>query len=239
MIYAVVILVTFLAVSINAVTGFGVGILSTMIFSFFMPAVSAIALANMLSVVVCGTLAGLHIKHIQWRLLVLPTLFSLAAGFLSIHFGAGLPETIIKRMLGAFLLLLSLYFGFFNDRIKIKATLLNGAVMGILFGVFNGLFNIGGPFMVIYYLICINNNSWYMATSQFHFLIVSIFMLILRFFYDQITGECLKYFGVALIPILLAAYFGTRLFKSMNEKIIRKTIYLFMAVCGSYFLIAG
>jgi len=238
-IYAVAILVTIAAVLINAVTGFGHGIISIMFFSFVMPAFSAIALTNMLTVTMGAALVGFHVKHIQWRLLVMPVIFSLAAGFLCLHFGASLPETTIKRMLGAFLLLLSLYFVFFNSRVKIKATPLNGAAMGILSGAFNGLFSIGGPPMVLYYLICIDDKSQYMATSQTHFLIVNICMLIMRFFYKQIANEGLILCGIALIPMLGAAWLGTKLFKSLDEKMIRKVIYFFMALCGGYFLIAG
>ena len=239
MIYTVVILVSFVAVFVNSITGFGFGILSVIAFSFVMPASSAIYLTSILSVIMCGMLARLHVKHIQWRLLVLPTSFSLAAGFLCIHFAASLPETIIKRMLGAFLLLLSLYFIFFNSHVKIKGTLLNGAAMGALSGTFTGLFSIGGPLIVIYYLLCMDNKNHYMATSQIHFLIITASMLIMRVFYNQITIESLKLSGAALIPILLAAYFGTKLFKSLNEKKVRNVIYLFMAICGSYFLIIG
>lgn len=236
--YIFVILVTFFAVFINTVTGFGFGIISVALFSLIMPTYSAVALISIITVVMGFMLTGFRINHVQWRLLIIPVCLSLTAGFFCIHFGASLPDKIAKRVLGAFLIILSLYFVFFSGRVRIKATPKSGAVMGILSGSFTGLFGIGGPPMVLYYLVCIDEKTKYMATLQMHFLIVNICMLIIRFFYNQLTVECWELFGVAIIPLLAAVYLGTKLFKLLNEKALRRTIYVFMALCGGYYLIS-
>ena len=237
--YILVIFVAFAAVFVNTVTGFGFGIISVALFTLFMPVQTAVALTSMVTVVMGFLLTGLRIKHVQWRLLVIPVLLSLAAGFLCIHFGTDLPQETAKRILGAFLVVLSIYSVFFSDRIKVKATPINGAIMGVLSGTFTGFFGIGGPPMVLYYLVCMEEKTKYMATLQMHFLIVNICMLGIRFFYGQLTVECWELFGISLIPLMAAVFFGTKLFKWLSEKTLRMVIYAFMAVCGGYFLIAG
>ena len=230
---------TFAATLVNTVTGFGLGIISVMAFSFVIPVSSSVALTALTTVAMGIALTCIRIRHVRWRLLALPVSFSVVSGFLCVYIGSGLPQETAKRMLGVFLLLLSVYFFFYASRVKLRATVWNGTVMGILSGAFTGLFGIGGPPMVLYYIACLDDKSQYMATSQMHFLAVGVCMLILRIFYHQITVEIIKFFAAALLPMSAAVYLGTKLFNKLNEEKLRKIIYFFMALCGGYFMIAG
>lgn len=51
---------------------------------------------------------------------------------IAVYFSAAVSGEIFKILLGAVLIVLSIYFLFFNKRIKIKATCFNGIIVGIL-----------------------------------------------------------------------------------------------------------
>ena len=70
-----------------------------------------------------------------------------------------LPTDLLKKVFGVFLMLLSVYFLVFSSKLKIKATLMSATVCGTLAGILGGLFGIGGPPMVIFFLAALDDKE--------------------------------------------------------------------------------
>lgn len=232
-------IVTAAASVINTVTGFGYGILTVALHPFVMPAMTAVTVSGMISVVLSGSIARLEFHNICWKQLFISLPMILIACYLSIYFGGTLSENVIRRILGCVLFVLSLYFLFFNNKVKIRPTVLNGCLMGFLGGALQGLFGMGGPPMALYYLAVSGSKEAYMATLQMYFVLLNLAVNLMRFQRGMITEKCWKYFGILLVPMFLGIWLGSRIFCRLEEEKLRKGSYLCMAFCGIYFLTAG
>ena len=83
---------------------------------------------------------------------------------IAVYFSAVVSGKIFKILLGIVLVLLSFYFLFFDSKIKIRPTTVNGVFAGTLSGVLVGLFSTGGPPVVLYLSKATTDNLIYFAT---------------------------------------------------------------------------
>lgn len=233
------IFVTMIAAVINTTTGFGFGILSVPMYSLVMPTVLAVAVAGLLTFILSSWLAKINFRQIIWKQIFIPLPIAMLAGYACVYFTDKMPEHLIKRVLGVVLMLLSVYFLRYSERIRLRPTAVNGILMGIVGGSLQGLFSMGGPPMVLYYLSTISDKNQYMATLQVYFVFINISVLLMRFQQGYITGQCWRYFWILLLPMFAGMWLGVKLFRRMDEKRLRTVTYWFMLVCGGWFLING
>lgn len=231
--------VTFVASAVNAVTGFGFGILAVALFSLVMPTIEAVSVTSMVTVLMSGVLVKLNVRHICWKQLLLPLPCALLMSYLCIAVGTNLSEHLLKRILGGALILLSIYFLAFSKRAKVRPTTMNGLLMGSASGALQGLIGAGGPPMVLYFLASTDSKEAYMATLQMYFIVMNLSVVGMRFLRGQITNACWNSFFIALLPMLLGIFWGNKLFKRTAEQKLRIASYGCMAICGLYFLVAG
>ena len=91
-------------------------------------------------------------RDIVWKWIV-PTFVSyFIASFFAVKLLSVVGDGSIKKVLGVVLILLSLYFIFFQKKIKIQPTKRNGFIAGALSGALESLFCVGGPPIVLYLL---------------------------------------------------------------------------------------
>lgn len=227
------VLVGFGAGFVQRVSGFGLGIFAMTFLPHFMPSLPAAATVSTLFSCVTSSYNGFRYRR---RVVYRTAIPMLLAAFVSIpvavYFSVMVSGEIFQILLGAVLVLLSLYFLFFSHRIHFRATPLGGALAGTAGGVLNGLFSTGGPPVVLYLSNALSDKDAYFATIQFYFAVTNLYSVASRVVSGIVTGEILLYALVGIVGCMLGDAVGKRVFDRLNAKMLKTVIYLGMIVSG-------
>ena len=235
----IIIAFAFIATFVQRVTGFGFGIVIMVVLPFFMPSYSeATALSGLLAIV-CNLGAGIQVyKYLSWRKLVVILITFTIFSYLAIEAVASINTEFMKKILGAMLILVSIYFSFLNGRFKMKPSIPVQLGMGSISGIMGGMFGMQGPPAVIYFISCTDDKNEYMALTQFYFILGNIAMTAFRAVNGFITpsvGRCFMYGFPAVVAGLIA---GAKVYAVMPASLIRRIVYVFLGVAGLAALIA-
>lgn len=217
---------------VQRVSGFGLGIFAMLFMPYFMPSHVAAAVSCLFS---CGTSvynAAAHRKSINFRTLIPLLCAAMVVIPIAVQFSASVQEKLLKTLLGVVLIVLSIYFLFFSERIHIKPTVLNGVVFGGVGGFLNGLFSTGGPPVVLYLVHATPDKLVYFATIQFYFAVTNIYSTAVRVANGIITWEIVLYALIGLAGCSLGNMIGTRVFNKLNTQRFKQVIYWGMIVSG-------
>ena len=139
----------------------------------------------------------------------------------------------LKFVFGIFLIIVGIYFLRFSERVKVKDTILVMVVCSFVSGLCNGLFGIGGPLMVLYYLAACDSMDEYIGNIQCLFLITDIYCLGLRAQEGIFTSALIGPSIVGIIAILLGQVVASKIVsKIKNESVIRLCTYVMVCVSG-------
>ena len=122
---------------------------------------------------------------------------------------------------------------FWQNKIKIKANTRNGFITGATGGFLEGLFGIGGPPAVIYFLAIAKDDKYaYLGTMQLYFVILCVFDLAFRIKLDLITLNLSSFLIPGLICILLGVFVGYKLVKLTSPKQMKYAVYILLFLNG-------
>ncbi len=144
----------------------------------------------------------------------------------------------LKHVLGAILILVSIWFFFFSGKVHVKPNKMTQISMGTLSGAMGGLFAMQGPPAVIYFIGCTDDKDEYIALTQWYFLIGNIMMTLFRGSNGLVTSDVLKACPFAMIGVIFGVYIGSHVFNKINGKTLKKIVYGYMAVAGLITLLA-
>ena len=131
------------------------------------------------------------------------------------------------------LILLSIYMFFFSSKIKIKPNPFTGLVAGGGSGVLGGLFSMGGPPVVIYFMQSEGDDKEkYLATIQMYFLLSNIYGTTVKAINGFITKEVLILAAFGSVGMVAGIFIGKLIFKRLRADVLRRVVYCFMAVAG-------
>lgn len=218
---------------VQRVSGFGLGIFVMLFLPYLTPKIAiAVTISTLFS---CGTStynAVKYIKKVNFKL-ILPVLISAMVVLpVAIRFSAVMPKRVFEYILGAVLILLSIYFLFFNQKIKMGKSVKNGIISGFLGGALNGLFSTGGPPVVLYLSQVASDNTEYFAGIQFYFAVANIFAVILRAINGLVTIESLIMAVIGFIGCIAGDMIGNLVFDRLDGKKLKQIIYIAMIVSG-------
>ena len=228
-----------LAGIVQAVTGFGAAamMLAVLAFSFDMQQAPAI------TQLVCTALSAMMLiryrKHLDVKQVLLPTVIYSVVSIVCVLIAKGANLTGLTIAFGAFLVVLAVFFLFFNRRIKIRESLGMNITVSTLSGALSGLFGCGGPTMALYLVSVTEDTMVYLANMQFLFTVTNVVATVTR----AVEG----FFSLAIIPACLAgmvAVIGGELVGEQISKRIRASgstrgteitriiVYAFVGVSG-------
>lgn len=218
---------------VQRVSGFGLGIFVMLFLPYLTPEIAiAVTISTLFS---CGTStynAVKYIKKVNFKL-ILPVLISAMVVLpVAIRFSAIMPKRVFEYILGAVLILLSIYFLFFNQKIKMGKSVKNGIISGTLGGALNGLFSTGGPPVVLYLSQVASDNTEYFAGIQFYFAVANIFAVILRAINGLVTLESIIMAVIGFIGCMAGDMIGNLVFDRLDGKKLKQIIYIAMIVSG-------
>ncbi len=234
---AVFLAVTLLATAIHTSTSFGFGIITIMVFPLLMPSYAcATVCVTVLTLAFTAINAFRMRREIVWSWIV-PTFVSyFIASFFAVQLLNLVDDGFIKKILGAVLILLSLYFIFFQKRIRIRPTKRNGFIAGALSGTLESLFCVGGPPIVLYLLTVSNDVRRYTASVQAWFAVTETFLLLVRCMNGLVTPAAIQYSAIGLLAIPPGIYLGSKLLNHMNPQRLKNIVYSIMLIYGAILL---
>jgi uncharacterized membrane protein YfcA len=231
--YLYAILVGFGAAFVQRVSGFGLGIFAMMFLPHFMPSHTAAATISCLFSCYTTTVNSIKYRKNVAYMTAIPMLASALISIpIAVYFAAKVEAHIFEILLGSVLIILSIYFLFFNKKIKIKPTPVNGIIAGTLGGALNGLFSTGGPPAVLYLTSAAPDNITYFATIQFYFCLTNIYATANRAINGLVTVDLLIYAAVGIIGCIAGDFFGTKVFNKLDAKKLKYVIYVGMIISG-------
>lgn len=231
--FSLVIIITFFASFIQRVSGFGFGIFAMTFLPYIMSAYTeANVLSSMLSMLLSLAVSIRMFRHIHWKNIIFPLIGSMVFTFISVSFMKGQADTLMRLLLGIALILLSLYFLIFSGKVHIRPTWYGGLVAGSLSGILGGLFSMGGPPVVIYYMESEKQPAHYMATIQAYFTISNIYSIGVKVSAGFVTSNVLACFAIGLVGVVAGLVVGGRVFDKMDGPKIKKAVYIIMALSG-------
>lgn len=238
--YILLILVCCGGAFVQRVTGFGMGIFAMLFLPYFLPSHSvAVTVMGMISAMGSLYNAVRHRKHIRLKTMLPLLCAAMAVIPLAVHLSASLPQSVIKRLMGVVLVVLSVYFLFFSKRIHLKPTVRNGIAAGLVAGLLNGLFNTGGPPAVLYLIHATADNASYFATIQAFFATINVFSTATRAVNGMIDLQTLGLVAVAAVGWLSGNSLGAKVFDRLDAERLRKLIYIGMIVSGVLMVVQG
>ena len=143
-----------------------------------------------------------------------------------------IDSSYLMLALGILLIFLSASFFILSDRIHFQPNAIAGVAMGVVSGISNGFFGIGGPPIALYFAPSIPDKTEYNATVQAFFSIVNTFILAVRLArgsFSMVSPSLVLVGIIALIPSSLVAM---SFFRHINADALRRIIYAFVGVNG-------
>ena len=172
--YILTALVAFAGSFIQSSSGFGYAIICMAVWPMFMPFYTASILESIVAFFMVIYIAVRLWKFIDWKLLLPPVIMATVTSFLGVNTLMSLDEEVLSKIMGTVLLILAVYFIFFSSKVHLKGGIVSGLAAGAISGFCGGLFNIGGPPMVAYFLSVTDDKEKYNATLQMFFTINTI-----------------------------------------------------------------
>ena len=138
---------------IQRTTGFGFGIFIMTMLPFFMPSYGeATTLSGLLAITTSAAIVWRMRSHVTWSRLWPILLTFIIISSIAIFALTRIEDHILRRILGATLILISIYFMLFSQRIKLPTTKKVQVGAGTLSGLMGGFFGMQGPPAVLYFI---------------------------------------------------------------------------------------
>ena len=150
-----------------------------------------------------------------------------------------IEDHILKRILGVALIVISIYFALFSQRIKLPTT--NGVQVGAgtLSGLMGGFFGMQGPPAVLYFIQSEPSKEHYMAMAQTYFLIGNVMMTFVRAYNGFFTTTVLADYCFGLGGVVIGTTLGPYVFKRIPNRIFRYIVYAYIAISGVIILMTN
>ena len=233
MLYLVTVLVSFVGAMIQGVTGFGASLTIMTLLPYFVDLPSAVALSGVIPMVQMAVLVWLYRRAINLHRVIIPAFFYLIGCWISIRYTLDFDPRHLKFAFGIFLIIVGIYFLRFSDRVKVKDTIPVMFVCSFVSGLCNGIFGLGGPLMVLYYLAACDSMDEYVGNIQCVFLVTDIYCLGLRAQEGIFTTALIGPSVVGIVAILIGQVVASKIVsKIKDESVIRFCTYVMVCVSG-------
>lgn len=223
--------INFLAAFLQASTGFGYAILAMSLMPLVIPMQLSSAISAVTVVAIAVQMVITLRKHLEWRVVIVPILSCMLTTNLGVYILMNYPERVLRIILAVFLLLLTIYFVFSQKyKLVIKNSIKNGIIFGLLTGLSTGMFNIVGPFFMVYYFNICKDNLSFKGNIELTFLVAGLYSTTLHFIYGNITTLEAPFIISSATAAVVAGFFGLRLFRIINREMVCKVIYIALPI---------
>lgn len=225
---------------IQRTTGFGFGIFIMTILPFLMPSYGeATTLSGLLAITTSAVIVWRLRSHVTWNRLWPILLTFIIVSTIAIFALTRLEELILRRILGVALIVVSIYFAVFSNRIKLPTTKRVQILAGTLSGLMGGWFGMQGPPAVLYFIQSEPSKEHYMAMAQTYFLIGNLIMTFVRAYNGFFTKTVVTDYFCGLGGVIIGTIIGTYVFSHIPNRIFRYIVYAYIGISGLIILITN
>lgn len=225
---------------VQRTTGFGFGIFIMTALPFLMPSYGeSTALSGLLALTTSGIAAWKFRKSVTWKRLIPILLTCIAVSSVSIFLLKTFNDDSLRSILGITLIAVSLYFAFFNERIRMKTSIPYQVGAGTLSGLLGGFFGMHGPPAVLYFLTSEPDKDHYMGMAQTYFLLTNIVMTVMRGVNGYITASVGRNYLICLAAVLAGTALGSKAFRHLSARIFPYIVYAYIGISGLIILITA
>ena len=230
------ILMAMLGTIVQTVSGFGFAIIAMMVFPLLTGDVAAAAAISGLFALTNAVFNTFKYRQeIDWKFVFLPLIGYFVLSTISLEIIGAISNDGMMRFLGIAMVLLGIYFMFFQSRMTIKPTKSNALLAGGLSGILGSLFAIAGPPIALYYTMLVENNKFkYLGCINAYFLLSNAYVAILRFHNGILGAQELRCWALGLFGLLLGRIVGGMLLNKVDGKMLKKLVYvvtIFSGIC--------
>ena len=222
--YLGLILLTLIASTVGTLTGFGTSTIMVPVLSIFLPLPVTLLFVGIIHWFNDIWKIILFKKGFNWKLILLFGIPGIIASFLAAKLPIALPETILERALGLFLVLY-VAFLFLKPSWKIKASSSSALLGGTLSGFFSGVFGVGGAVRSSFLTAFNLDKSVFLFTSGVIGLLIDSARII-QYLLSDIT---LGFLITALLLCIPASLLGAYIAKKLLDKVSQERFRLYVA----------
>lgn len=222
----------FFAGLIQGVTGFGSGVFLILFYPAFFGVALSSAMCQCLSVSLCIALVIQYRRYVRYKVCLLPLLFYFPSYFLALSAAIRLDTDRLKPVLGIFLIVLSVYFTLFSDKIHIQANVRSAFVCAALGGIVDAFFGIGGPTIVIYFMAAVKDKKEYLGTIQAFFMTTCAYATAVRALRGQIPVEIAPLLAMGMVTMVLGSFVSKAIVNRIDVQRMKQLVYGFIGVAG-------
>lgn len=225
-------LINFSSAFLQASTGFGYAMVSMALMPLFLP-MSTCSAISAVTVVAIGLQMSLSLrKELKIRTILLPVAGCLTTINLGLWILNTFDEMLLRIILaGVLFLVTGLFFFMRVKKITLPDKWYTAVIAGLITGLSTGMFNIVGPFLLVYYMNVCKNTLHMKASLEFSFLIAGIYSTVMHLFvYQNITWQVAPHIAGSVLAALIAGGLGLRLFRKFDKDKLSVFIYILLPI---------
>lgn len=150
------------------------------------------------------------------------------------HLSILLPTRELNLALGITLILFFVLNICLKKQFIMKPKIYNGLAAGGLGGVLGGFFSLGGIPVGIYLINAISCKDIYYATMQAYLVISDVYGTGIRIYNGLITINTIPWIMTGFVGMLAGIQIGLRIYRKINQELLKKLVYSFIGVSGLY-----
>jgi uncharacterized membrane protein YfcA len=222
--------------------GFGFGIFIMTALPFLMPSYGeAVTLSGLLSLTSAAVVMVKYLKYVTWKRF-LPIVASFVIfSTLAICMLDKIEGHAMRMILGIVLIIISLYFSFFKDKLQkiIRPTPGWQLGAGAASGVMGGLFGMHGPPVVLYLVASEPDKDHYMGMIQTYAFVTNLTMLAVRAWNGYVTPTVGTTYIYGLIGLAVGVLAGNWAYNRIPNRIFTYVVYAYIAFSGLIILLTA
>ncbi len=222
--------------------GFGFGIFIMTALPFLMPSYGeAVTLSGLLSLTSAAVVMFKYLKYVTWKRF-LPIVASFVIfSTLAICMLDKIEGHAMRMILGIVLIIISLYFSFFKEKLQkiIRPTSGWQLGAGAASGVMGGLFGMHGPPVVLYLVASEPDKDHYMGMIQTYAFVTNLTMLAVRAWNGYVTPMVGTTYIYGLIGLAVGVLSGNWAYNRIPNRIFTYVVYAYIAVSGLVILLTA
>lgn len=219
--------------------GFGFGMITVGLFSFFVGVRNANVAVTMFSALIQSVAVIPLLSAIRPAAVIWPVV-GIAAGMpLGILFLSAIPDAGLRVGLGIVILVFATYSLIVHNPPKLRPSPLSGIPAGIVTGALGGAFGIPGPPLVIYLMSSELDARARKATLLATFFLMTFYKIPLLAANRLIDGRILTIAAILTPAVLLGTLLGTVFFARISEILVRRITLFVLFGSGLALVIRG
>lgn len=230
--YYVIIAIALLAGIVQGVTGFGSSIVMMMIFPNVFSLLQAAGISTAICIFLNLTMVFHYRKYISFKKVIPPAILYIIICSFTIHLATLVDQVLMKKVFGIFLILLAIYYLFIDKGDRKKLSLAVSVICIVVSAICDGLFGIGGPLMVLYFLSQTHNTHQYLGTISLFFMINCIYNTCFRIYTGILLPIHLSFIAVGVIGIVIGGSLARLVVDKLDGVMLRKLTYMMIGISG-------